>query len=40
MRSEIREMRAHKRRIQIAIMVVGAIMTALIVLMFDAMMSP
>ena len=40
MRSEIREMQARKRRIQIGIIAAGAIVVALIVLLFDVLVSP
>jgi hypothetical protein len=40
MRSEIREMRAHKRRIQAAVIIGGAVLAALLVLIFDALISP
>jgi len=40
MRSELREMRTQKRRMQIAIIATGAILSALAVLLFDGLMSP
>lgn len=40
MRWEIREMQAHKRRIQIGIIAAGAIIAALMVMLFDAAISP
>jgi len=40
MRSEIRELRARRRRLQIGIMAAGAILVALAILLFDALISP
>ena len=40
MRSEVRELRAQKRRLQWAVILAGAIVTALIVLAIDALISP
>lgn len=37
MRSEIREMRARQHRIQFGVIIAGAIVAALVVLLFDAL---
>ena len=40
MRTEIRELQAHKRRIHAAVIVGGAAIAAFVVLLFDALISP
>jgi hypothetical protein len=40
MRSEIRELQAHKRRIQATVIIAGAVIAALVVLLVDALISP
>lgn len=40
MRHEIREAQAQSRRLQIAIILAGAVIAGLVVLIFDAILSP
>ena len=40
MRSEIREMQARKRRMQVGIVAAGAILVAVALLLFDALAGP